>query len=284
MPVRRHDGSSQKAARVGGGRPQTGWRPHRRWTARLPFDHVEATPSDPSVPGVRRHRTDRPRLREVPLSRAWDTAYADGGVPTWDIGRPQPAVVRLADEGAFGGPGASILDVGCGTGEHALLLAARGHPVVGVDLAAEAIRRARAKAANRAIAAASAGSDPGAVPMPRFEVHDALDLPSLGGAAGRPFDAALDVGLFHTLADEERPRYVAGLAAAIRPGGRAFVLCWSDRNPFGYGPRRISRREVRATFRASAGWRVDRIDGELLASRLPGGRVHAWLVRLSRRA
>jgi SAM-dependent methyltransferase len=207
------------------------------------------------------------------VARAWDTAYADGGVPTWDIGRPQPAVLRLVEEGAFGGPEAAVLDAGCGTGEHAVLLAALGHAVVGVDLAAEAIRRARARAAERA-----------AVPAPRFFVHDALDLGSLLVTARPPFDVALDVGLFHALADEERPRYAASLATAVRPGGHAFIVCWSDRNPFGYGPRRVTRRDLRATFRASAGWHVDRIDEEELASRLPGGRVHAWLARLSRRA
>ena len=226
-------------------------------------------------------------------TRAFDTAYADGGVPTWDIGRPQPAVVHLVESGAFGEPDASILDAGCGTGEHALLLAAAGHRVVGVDLAAEAIRRARAKAADR-----------GANPAPAFLVGDALVLPTLALPAPAapaqevsdrgampvppplghaPFDAALDVGLFHVFDDADRPRYAASLAGVVRPGGRAFVLCWSERNPFGFGPRRVTRREIRDTFRASAGWRVDRIDREELTSRLPGGRIQAWLVRLTRR-
>lgn len=197
----------------------------------------------------------------------FDTAYADGGIPTWDLGRPQAAVLRLLDGGAFGPPGATVLDAGCGTGEHALLLAERGHRVVAVDLASAAIGRAAAKARTRGLTA-------------EFLVHDALGLAGLG----RTFDAALDVGLFHTLADEDRPRYAASLAAAVRPGGRAFVLCWSDRNPFGYGPRRVARRELRATFRAAAGWRVERIDAEELETRLPAGRVAAWLARLIRPA
>jgi len=197
----------------------------------------------------------------------FDTAYAEGGTPTWDLGRPQGAVVRLADAGVFEPRGAAILDVGCGTGEHALFFAGRGHRVAGVDLAAEAIARARAKADDRELAA-------------DFLVHDALDLAALG----RTFDVALDVGLFHTLGDEDRPRYAASLASAVRPGGRAFVLCWSDRNPFGFGPRRITRRELRTTFRAAAGWRVEPISGETLETRLPAGGVAAWLARLSRRA
>ena len=198
-------------------------------------------------------------------SRWFDTAYADGGTPTWDLGRPQAAVERLLDAGWFGPPGSAILDAGCGTGEHALLLAEHGHRVVGVDLAAEAIARATAKAEAR-------GLEVG------FLVHDALDLAGLG----RTFDRALDVGLFHTLADEDRPRYVAGLAAAVRPGGRAAILCWSDRNPFGVGPRRVTRRELRSAFRVAAGWRVEAIVAETLETRLPAGSVAAWLARLSR--
>ena len=204
------------------------------------------------------------------MTGAWDTAYAEGGRPTWDVGRPQPAVVRLVEAGAFGPPGCRILDAGCGTGENALLLAARGHRVVGIDVAWEAIARARAKAAEREV-----------TPRPAFVVGDVLR--ALGTEIAGPFDAALDVGLFHALGDGEGPRYAAGLAAVVRPGGHAFVLCWSDRNPFGIGPRRVSRRDLRATFRAAAGWRVDAIDPEELASRLPGRVVHAWLARLTRR-
>jgi SAM-dependent methyltransferase len=158
-----------------------------------------------------------------------------------------------------------VLDAGCGTGEHALLLAGSGHRVVGVDLAADAIGRAAAKSEARGLAA-------------DFLVHDALDLAALE----RTFDVGLDVGLFHTFGDEDRARYAASLAAAVRPGGRAFILCWSDRNPFGVGPRRVTRREIRDTFRVAAGWRVDRIEAEELETRLPTGSVAAWLARLTR--
>lgn len=203
-----------------------------------------------------------------PRPSGWfDTAYADGGTPTWDIGRPQAAVGRLLDAGAFGPQDATILDAGCGTGEHALLLTGRGHCVVGVDLAAEAVARAAAKARARKLPA-------------EFLVHDALDLAALG----RTFDVALDVGLFHTLGDDDRPRYAASLASAVRPGGRAFVLCWSERNAFGFGPRRVTRRELRSTFRRAAGWRVDAIVVETLETLLPAGAVAAWLARLSRAA
>jgi SAM-dependent methyltransferase len=189
----------------------------------------------------------------------FDNAYRDGGVPTWDVGRPQGALVRLAASGLIVG---TVLDAGCGTGENALHLAALGHAVVGVDFAAAAIERAKAKAVDRGL------------PV-EFLVADALDLAALG----RRFDTVIDIGLFHTLGDDERLVYTASLGGVVRSGGLAFVLCWSDRNPFGRGPRRVSRGEIRAAFQP--GWRVEAIDPEWLDTRLPEGRNHAWFARIA---
>ena len=62
---------------------------------------------------------------------AFENIYA--GPAPWDIGKPQPAFVAIADRVA--GP---ILDAGCGTGEHALFFAARGRQVVGIAEVAKA--------------------------------------------------------------------------------------------------------------------------------------------------
>src|ERR1039458_5240791 len=51
----------------------------------------------------------------------FDASYA--GTPPWDIGRPQPAFLALAEAGTIRG---RVLDVGCGTGEHALMAASMG--------------------------------------------------------------------------------------------------------------------------------------------------------------
>src|SRR6266700_6635446 len=66
--------------------------------------------------------------------------------PPWDIGRPQPAFLSLAEAGALRG---RVLDAGCGTGEHALMAAGTGLDATGIDLAPTAIRLARQKAAAR---------------------------------------------------------------------------------------------------------------------------------------
>jgi SAM-dependent methyltransferase len=188
----------------------------------------------------------------------FDAAYE--GSPPWDIGRPQRAVVELAEAGEIVG---SVLDLGCGTGEHALYLAERGHEALGVDSAPRAIEIAEAKARDRRSAA-------------RFRVWDALHVHELG----RTFDTALDIGLFHTLSDEERPVYARSLHDALAPGGRAFVLCWSERNPWGFGPRHVTQMELLGTF--EAGWEVA-IDHSAFETKLEGGSIHAWLARLTRR-
>ena len=190
----------------------------------------------------------------------FDNAYE--GTPTWDIGRPQGAVVRLATADSIASP---VLDVGCGTGDNSLYLAALGHRVVGIDLARAAVEKAQAKARQRA---GGAGVD--------FLVWDALRVAELG----RAFQTAIDVGLFHCLQPDQRATYAAGLHEVLVPGGRAYVICWSARNPLGYGPERIRKSDIRASFRA--GWSVESIEEETLESLLPSRVVHAWLARIRR--
>ncbi|MDA8202504.1 MAG: class I SAM-dependent methyltransferase [Chloroflexi bacterium] len=199
-------------------------------------------------------------------TQAFENAY--GGTPSWEIGRPQGAVLRLEEAGRIGG---SVLDAGCGTGDASVYLARRGHHVVGFDFAPSAIAIAARKAADAGLAGRA-----------RFFVADALRLgDGLQAADVAPiaFDTVLDIGLFHTLQPTDRRAYVAALRSLIAPDGRLFLLAWSDRNPFGYGPERVRRRDIRA---AVAGrWRVESIVDEALETRLGAGHAHAWLAELS---
>ncbi len=189
----------------------------------------------------------------------FEVAYE--GTPPWDIGRPQGAVVRLAEAGEISG---SVLDVGCGTGESALYLATQGHEVLGIDAVPLAVERAEAKARDR-------GIDAG------FLVWDALHLAELG----RVFNTAIDVGLFHSFEDEERTVFAENLHAVLEPGGRYFLLCWSEQNEWGYGPRRVTQDEILETF--AEGWSVESITEEAFETNVPDWRVHAWLARITRR-
>jgi hypothetical protein len=78
-------------------------------------------------------RSRRPISHERMSGRSWDASYTDDGPAPWDLGRPQPAIARLASRGVFAG---SMLDAGCGTGEHTLLVASLGLPVLGGRLLA----------------------------------------------------------------------------------------------------------------------------------------------------
>jgi 2-polyprenyl-3-methyl-5-hydroxy-6-metoxy-1,4-benzoquinol methylase len=91
-----------------------------------------------------------PTSHERTSGRSWDASYLDGNPAPWDIGKPQAAFVRVASEGGFAG---NVLDAGCGTGEHALLAAALGLPVLGADIAETAIALARKKADERGLTA-----------------------------------------------------------------------------------------------------------------------------------
>ncbi|MEY2568147.1 MAG: hypothetical protein QOE35_2676 [Actinomycetota bacterium] len=148
----------------------------------------------------------------------WDASYHDGPAP-WDIGEPQPAVVRLASAGAFTG---KVLDAGCGTGENALHIASLGLSVLGVDVAETALAMAREKAKERGIEA-------------DFATADAFQLEKLG----HTFDTVLDVGLFHALDADQRRAYVTSLAAVTEPGATLYVLCFGDEGP-DTGPHPVS--------------------------------------------
>jgi 2-polyprenyl-3-methyl-5-hydroxy-6-metoxy-1,4-benzoquinol methylase len=189
----------------------------------------------------------------------FDSAYR--GTPPWDIGRPQKVFIELVRGGEITG---SILDIGCGTGEHALFFAGEGYEVWGIDSAPLAIQKAKEKAAERGLHV-------------HFLVQNALDLSRLS----RTFDTVTDSGLFHTLSDEDRPVFVDNLAAILSPGGKYFMLCFSELEPDGYGPRRITKKEIQDNFRD--GWSINYIKPAIFESRFRAEGPRAWLSSISKK-
>lgn len=142
--------------------------------------------------------------------------YQSDQRPAWDLDRPTPFVVDLESAGGFSG---QVLDAGCGTGENALYLAERAHPVVGIDSAPTAIARATRKAVQRGL-----DLEHGRL---TFLEADACEIPGYTDA----FDTVLDCGFFHVLSPGDQARYARALDRATRPGATLHLLAFSDRNP-----------------------------------------------------
>jgi len=184
---------------------------------------------------------------------------SSSGMSLWDINRPQPAIARLAQSGEIVG---TVLDVGCGTGENALYLSGLGHEVTAIDTAQEAIDKARRKSLERRIRV-------------NFRLSDALALPCLGMS----FDTVIDSGLFHLWSDEERVEFVNNLGAVLVPGGKYFMLCFSERETRD-GPRRVTQAEIRHAFRD--GWTINDIQETRVETLIHEGGARAWLASITK--
>lgn len=160
----------------------------------------------------------------------WDEVYK--GKPPWDLDYPQPAFQALVKSGEIK-PGRA-LDIGCGRGENAIMLAMNGCDVTGIDLAENAISDAKAKAKERHVEV-------------NFVVEDVLQMDWL--FEDGEFDIVIDSGLFHVMTDEERPVFAQQVYRVLKDGGKYFMLCFSDKEPGEYElPRRLSKTEIENTF------------------------------------
>jgi SAM-dependent methyltransferase len=172
-------------------------------------------------------------MDSTPAVDVFDSAYQSQTAP-WVIGEPQPAIIDLERAGWIRG---EVLDVGCGTGEHTILLARLGYDVLGIDFAPHAVEQARANAAQKGVDA-------------RFEVADAMNLDESA------YDTIVDSALFHIFDDSDRARYVRSLRAACRPGALVHVLALSDAGR-GFGPE-VSEAVIRGAF--GDGWVLEALN------------------------
>ncbi len=193
---------------------------------------------------------------------SWEDAYKT--TPPWDIGRPQPAFVELVRAGELNMGG--VLDVGCGTGENSLYLAEKGFSVVGVDLSTRAIDAAKAKAIERKLKV-------------YFRIANALSLDFKNGY----FDNAIDSGLFHTFNDNDRVDFASEIALVLKPDGRYFMLCFSDKEPTNWGgPRRITKEEIETTF--SPFFDINYIRDAYFATRIHNNGGRAYLTSATKKS
>ena len=173
-------------------------------------------------------------MTRIPNQQTFQEAYA--GEAPWDIGRIQPAFAAIADQVKD-----PILDAGCGTGDMALYFAAKGHQVVGIDYLEEPIRRAARRPRSEILKSISSS------PTPRNSPK--CPAPSIQSS---------DSGLFHVFTDDDRRKYVAGLAHVLNAGGRVFLMCFRNEEP-GESARDASH--ARNCRRPSlAGWQIEWIE------------------------
>src|SRR3954447_9476683 len=123
----------------------------------------------------------------TPTFSRFDDAYKTRTAP-WVIGEPQPAIIELQRAGLIR---SKVLDIGCGTGEHTILLSRLGYDVLGIDFAPHAVEQARAHA-------------PAKGDRARVEGADAMNLGSEPGC-----QTVIDSALFHIFDDADRASYVS---------------------------------------------------------------------------
>lgn len=142
--------------------------------------------------------------------------------------------VFLAREGLTSG---RALDVGCGTGRHAIALASRGWQVAGVDRVPLALERARRRAAAAHVDVTFVEAD----------------VSNLNGRVGDGFDLVLDLGCFHGLDAAESSAYGRELDAVTVPGASLLMFAFSPHHFAGPLPHGVSRADLE---RALPNWTV----------------------------
>jgi SAM-dependent methyltransferase len=147
-----------------------------------------AHPPDPPLPGYAAWFD----------AEQYELVYRDRD--TADAERLAELIERAVDPA----PDDEILDVGTGRGRHALVLAARGHRVVGLDLAPRAVATARRRAAEAGLAGRA-----------RFVEGDMRALPFPDGAFDGVVNLFTSFGFFED--DRDHARAVAEMARVLRP-------------------------------------------------------------------
>jgi SAM-dependent methyltransferase len=134
-------------------------------------------------------------------------AAGEGDVP-WDGGEANPLLHDLVPDG----PGRAIV-VGCGLGDDADLVAARGWDTLAFDVSPTAVRLARERFPAAAV---------------DWRVADLLELP---GAWLAGFDLVLEHYTVQALPVRLRETATAAVRSLVAPGGTLLVLAMQGRDP-----------------------------------------------------
>jgi SAM-dependent methyltransferase len=178
------------------------------------------------------------------------------GFKPWDSGVSPPELKELI-EGPTAQRRGRALDLGCGTGTNVIYMAQHGWEVTGIDFVPRALAMAKRKAAAAKVSA-------------RLIQGDVTRLADLG--IGDGFALVFDLGCLHSIPDDRRGAYAAGVTEATLPG--ADFLVWgfypTTSNPF--LRTKLSRDELEQRF--GQDWEMVRAWGGEEPGRFAGSWYH----------
>ena len=166
------------------------------------------------------------QLRSKHMSAAdWDGIYREG-TPPWDAGKPHAELARVLDEYTL--QPQTVLEIGCGSGADAIMLAKRRFEVTAIDCSPIALERARLRA----------------------EQHDALlrfvlgDIHEFASKSGQ-FDLVYDAGMYHFVRETRLSQYLDILWRVTRPGSYYLCLAGAPGEAEEGGPPRVDEDDIR---------------------------------------
>ncbi|MBV9123202.1 MAG: class I SAM-dependent methyltransferase, partial [Planctomycetes bacterium] len=125
-------------------------------------------------------------------------------------------------------PPCRALELGCGTGTNSVYLAQQGFEVTGLDIAPQALERARSRARAAGVSV-------------RFLEADVLAPPELG----EPFAFFFDRGCYHVVRREKPHDYAPAVARLLAVGALGLVLAGNAREPHDPGPPVVTEEQIR---------------------------------------
>lgn len=143
----------------------------------------------------------------------WDQIYRKYPLESlgWELGKPRPILVEFVEKGLI--KKGETLDLCCGAGTNTIYLAKQGFRVTGIDISQTAIQYAKQQAehANAQI---------------NFIIQSFVDLSFRDEA----FDFVFDMGCFHHVETEDRPKFIRGVHRVLKEGGDFLLTCFSYKN------------------------------------------------------
>ncbi len=155
----------------------------------------------------------------------WDKIYSSYPLDElgWELGKPRPTLVEYVEKGLI--PKGKALDLCCGAGTNTIYLAQSGFEVTGIDISKTAIEIAKKKAQQAKVNI-------------NLLNESFIDLPF----NDEQFDFVFDMGCFHHVEVEERPKFIAGVHRVLKKGGVYMLTCFSYKN--GRGWNHFTRQQI----------------------------------------